>query len=86
MSRYTVVFCSLPDGLIVSVVVTPLTLCLLSLSCSAQEFLTHEGYFVPDSNGYPVGSEIGRGDVARFMLSLLNSNAWVKKGVAIITK
>ncbi|XP_026177560.1 uncharacterized protein At2g34460, chloroplastic-like [Mastacembelus armatus] len=59
---------------------------LKNLPASAQEFLTHEGYFVPDSNGHPVGSTVGRGDVARFMLSLLNSNAWVKKGVAIITK
>ncbi|XP_029961304.1 flavin reductase (NADPH)-like [Salarias fasciatus] len=49
---------------------------------SAQEFLTHEGYFVPNISGKPVG----RGDVARFMLSLLNSNAWVKQGVAITTK
>ncbi|KAM3611109.1 uncharacterized protein V6R79_013602 [Siganus canaliculatus] len=49
---------------------------------SAQEFLTHEGYFVPDVSG----SSVARGDVARFMLSLLNSNAWVKKGVAITTK
>lgn len=53
---------------------------------SAQEFLTHEGYFVPDSNGTPVGSAVARGDVARFMLSLLNSNAWVRRGVAITTK
>lgn len=49
---------------------------------SAQEFLTHEDYFVPNTSGRPVG----RGDVARFMLSLLNSNAWVKQGVAITTK
>ncbi|CAN9512649.1 unnamed protein product [Ophioblennius macclurei] len=49
---------------------------------SAQEFLTHDGYFVPNVSGKPVG----RGDVARFMLSLLNSNAWVKQGVAITTK
>ncbi|KAK2901811.1 flavin reductase (NADPH)-like [Channa argus] len=59
---------------------------LKNLPASAQEFLTHEGYFVPDSNGYPAGSAVARGDVARFMLSLLNSNAWVKKGVAIVTK
>lgn len=57
---------------------------VVTLPCSsaAQEFLTHEGYFVPDGSG----SAAGRGDVARFMLSLLNTNAWVKKGVAIITK
>ncbi|XP_041643995.1 uncharacterized protein YwnB-like isoform X2 [Cheilinus undulatus] len=59
---------------------------LKNLAASAQEFLTHEGYFVPDSSGNPIGSAVGRGDVARFMLSLLNSNAWVKKGVAITTK
>lgn len=58
----------------------------ISVSSTAQEFLTNEGYFVPDSNGNPAGSAVGRGDVARFMLSLLNSNAWVKKGVAITTK
>ncbi|XP_034727604.1 flavin reductase (NADPH)-like isoform X1 [Etheostoma cragini] len=55
---------------------------LKNLPASAQEFLTHEGYFVPNSGG----NSMGRGDVARFMLSLLNSNAWVKKGVAIITR
>uniref|UniRef100_UPI003AABE490 flavin reductase (NADPH)-like n=1 Tax=Centroberyx gerrardi TaxID=166262 RepID=UPI003AABE490 len=59
---------------------------LKNLPASAQEFLTHEGYFVPDSSGNPAGSMVARGDVARFMLSLLNSNAWVKKGVAIATK
>ncbi|KAM9858759.1 flavin reductase (NADPH)-like [Aulostomus maculatus] len=59
---------------------------LKNLPATAEEFLTHEGYFVPDNNGHPVGSSVGRGDVARFILSLLNSNAWVKKGVAITTK
>lgn len=59
---------------------------LKNVPASAQEFLTHEGYFVPDSHGNPVASSVGRGDVARFMLSLLNNNAWVKKGVAIATK
>ncbi|XP_029135186.2 flavin reductase (NADPH) isoform X1 [Labrus bergylta] len=59
---------------------------LKNLPASAQEFLTQEGYFVPDNSGNPVGSAVARGDVARFMLSLLNSNAWVKKGVAITTK
>lgn len=59
---------------------------LKNLPASAQEFLTHEGYFVPDSSGTPAGSAVARGDVARFMLSLLNSNAWLKKGVAILTK
>lgn len=59
---------------------------LKNLTATAKEFLTHEGYFVPDSNGLPVGGAVARGDVARFMLSLLNSNAWFKKGVAITTK
>lgn len=59
---------------------------LKNLPASAQEFLTHEGYYVPDSSGNPVGSAVARGDVARFMLSLLNNNAWLKKGVAITTK
>ncbi|KAL4660451.1 hypothetical protein GN956_G524 [Arapaima gigas] len=53
---------------------------------TAKEFLTHEDYFVPDANGNPVGNSVARGDVARFMLSLLNSNAWFKKGVAVTTK
>ncbi|XP_062873528.1 uncharacterized protein LOC134335074 [Trichomycterus rosablanca] len=51
-----------------------------------KEFLTHEGYFVPDNKGYPIGQTIPRGDVARFMLSQLTNNAWFKKAVAIITK
>ncbi|XP_061672874.1 flavin reductase (NADPH)-like [Syngnathoides biaculeatus] len=59
---------------------------LKNLPSSALEFLTHEGYFVPGQDGYPAGSAMGRGDVARFMLSLLNSNTWLKKGVAITTK
>lgn len=59
---------------------------MMHLPFTAQEFLTHEGYFVPDGNGYPKGSSVGRGDVARFMLSLLSSNAWVKKGVAMTMK
>lgn len=59
---------------------------LFLLSSAAQEFLTHEGYFVPDSSGNPASSAVARGDVARFMLSLLYSNSWVKQGVAITTK
>lgn len=59
---------------------------LTNVSATAQEFLTHEGYFVPDNSGNPTGSSVARGDVARFMLSLLNSNAWVKRGVAMTTK
>ncbi|XP_068616923.1 flavin reductase (NADPH)-like [Brachionichthys hirsutus] len=52
---------------------------------SAQEFLTHEGYYVPEG-GENMTTAVGRGDVARFMLALLGSNAWVKKGVAMTTK
>ncbi|KAM4615874.1 flavin reductase (NADPH)-like [Polymixia lowei] len=59
---------------------------LKNLPATAKEFLTHEGFFVPDANGYPAGSTVGRGDVARFMLSLLDGDAWVKKGVAITTQ
>ncbi|XP_061528358.1 flavin reductase (NADPH)-like [Phycodurus eques] len=59
---------------------------LKNLPSSALEILTHEGYFVPDQDGHPAGSAMGRGDVARFMLSLLNNNAWVQKAVAITTK
>ncbi|XP_037536170.1 flavin reductase (NADPH)-like [Nematolebias whitei] len=59
---------------------------LKNLPASAQEFLTHEGYFVPDRSGQPARSSVARGDVARFMLSLLNDDAWLKQGVAITTK
>lgn len=47
-----------------------------------KEIVTHEGYFVPDSSG----QQVARGDVARFMLSLLGTSSWLKKGVAMITK
>ncbi|XP_055056757.1 flavin reductase (NADPH) [Misgurnus anguillicaudatus] len=59
---------------------------LKNIPTTANEFLTHEGYYVPDENGLPIGQTVSRGDVARFMLSLLNNNAWMKKAVAIITK
>lgn len=49
---------------------------------SDKEIVTHEGYFVPDSSG----QQVARGDVARFMLSLLGTSTWLKKGVAMITK
>ncbi|XP_030647864.1 flavin reductase (NADPH)-like [Chanos chanos] len=56
-------------------------------AATVREFLTYEGYFVPDSNGQPIGRHaVARGDVARFMLSLLDKNDWIKKGVAITTK
>ncbi|XP_069043499.1 flavin reductase (NADPH)-like [Lepisosteus oculatus] len=53
---------------------------------TAKEFLTHEGYFVPTPSEGTLESSVSRADVARFMLSLLNSNAWVRKGVAMTTK
>ncbi|XP_073696792.1 flavin reductase (NADPH)-like [Garra rufa] len=59
---------------------------LKNIPTTANEFLTHEGYYVPDENGLPIGQSVSRGDVARFMLSLLSNNAWMKKAVAIITK
>ncbi|CAL8248141.1 unnamed protein product [Merluccius merluccius] len=55
---------------------------LKNLPATEKEFMTHEGYSVPDA----IGNSVGRGDVARFMLSLLHSNAWLKRGVAIHTK
>ncbi|KAJ6657458.1 hypothetical protein lerEdw1_002393 [Lerista edwardsae] len=58
---------------------------LQNAPASDKEFLTHEGYFVPDSNGYPVTNVVARGDVARFMLSLLDRNEWIQKGVSMCT-
>lgn len=46
-----------------------------------KDIVTHEGYFVPDAAGHSVA----RGDVARFMLSLLGTSTWMKKGVAMTT-
>lgn len=54
---------------------------LKNLPASTLEIVTHEGYYVPD-----IGSAVARGDVARYMLSLLDSNNWMKKGVAMGTK
>ncbi|XP_043551637.1 flavin reductase (NADPH)-like [Chiloscyllium plagiosum] len=51
-----------------------------------KEILTHEGYFVPGPDGIPIGDSVTRGDVARFMLSLIEEYSWVKKAVAMITK
>lgn len=59
---------------------------LKNMPATTQEIQTHEGYFVSDSSGNPMGGAVARGDVARYMLSLLNSDAWSKKGVAITTK
>ncbi|KAJ3603487.1 hypothetical protein NHX12_028233 [Muraenolepis orangiensis] len=55
---------------------------LRSLPATDKELLTHEGYSVPED----LGNWMARGDVARFMLSLLQANAWGKKGVAIHSK
>uniref|UniRef100_A0A8C5ABL3 Flavin reductase (NADPH)-like n=1 Tax=Gadus morhua TaxID=8049 RepID=A0A8C5ABL3_GADMO len=55
---------------------------LQNLPASEKDFLTHEGYSVPGA----VGSQVARGDVARFLLSQLDADAWVKKGVAMHTK
>ncbi|XP_072352403.1 flavin reductase (NADPH)-like [Scyliorhinus torazame] len=51
-----------------------------------KELLTHEGYFVPDADGIPITNAVTRGDVARFMLSLLTDDPWIKKAVAMTTK
>ncbi|KAI4901691.1 hypothetical protein NFI96_029232 [Prochilodus magdalenae] len=59
---------------------------LQNIPATEKEFLTDEGYYVPDESGTPVGQTVSRADVARFMLSLLSNNSWIKKGVAIITK
>ncbi|KAG9261836.1 flavin reductase (NADPH) [Astyanax mexicanus] len=59
---------------------------LKNIPVTESEFMTHEGYFVPDENGYPIGQAVSRADVARFMLGQLTNNSWIKKAVAIITK
>ncbi|XP_067894859.1 flavin reductase (NADPH)-like [Heterodontus francisci] len=51
-----------------------------------KELLIHEGYFVPDSDGIPIANSMGPGDVARFMLSLLKDDPWIKKPVVMVTK
>uniref|UniRef100_UPI00398F456D flavin reductase (NADPH)-like n=1 Tax=Pristiophorus japonicus TaxID=55135 RepID=UPI00398F456D len=50
-----------------------------------KELLTHEGYFVPDLDGKPIANSVTRGDVAHFMLSLLNADSWIRKSVAMVT-
>lgn len=50
-----------------------------------KEMLTYGGYFVPDQDGNPIPNAVTRGDVARFMLSQLNEDTWVKKSVAMVT-
>ncbi|XP_053107825.1 uncharacterized protein LOC128325934 isoform X2 [Hemicordylus capensis] len=58
---------------------------LQNVPATDKEILTHEGYFVPDPNGYPATNSVARGDVARFMLSLLKTNEWTRRGVAMCT-
>ncbi|XP_072520830.1 flavin reductase (NADPH)-like [Salminus brasiliensis] len=59
---------------------------LKNIPVTENKFLTHEGCYVPDEKGYPIGQTISRADVARFMLSQLTNSSWIKKAVAIITK
>ncbi|XP_069781602.1 flavin reductase (NADPH)-like isoform X2 [Narcine bancroftii] len=51
-----------------------------------EEIITYDGYFVPDQHGNPITNSVTRGDVARFILSQLTVDTWVKKSVAIVTK
>ncbi|XP_063070831.1 flavin reductase (NADPH)-like [Engraulis encrasicolus] len=54
---------------------------------TAKEFLTNEGYWVPDPSGIPIGRHaVARGDVARFMLDVLDRNSWIQKSIAMTTK
>ncbi|XP_060681856.1 flavin reductase (NADPH)-like [Hemiscyllium ocellatum] len=53
---------------------------------TGKEILTHEGYFVPGPDGIPIGNSVTRGDVAHFMLSLIEEDSWIKKAVAMITR
>ncbi|XP_077332266.1 flavin reductase (NADPH)-like [Lithobates pipiens] len=59
---------------------------LQNVPVTEKEILTHEGYFVPDENGYPCTNTVSRGDVARFMLSTLNDEKWTRKIVAMCCK
>ncbi|XP_062991529.1 flavin reductase (NADPH)-like [Elgaria multicarinata webbii] len=49
-----------------------------------KEFLTHEGYFVPQQS-VPDTKSVARGDVACFMLSLIDKDEWLQRGVAMCT-
>ncbi|OCU00144.1 uncharacterized protein At2g34460, chloroplastic [Xenopus laevis] len=51
-----------------------------------KEIMTSEGFFVPGDDGYPVTNTVARGDVARFMLSVLNDEKWSRKIVAMCCK
>ncbi|XP_048402901.1 flavin reductase (NADPH)-like [Stegostoma tigrinum] len=59
---------------------------LQNASKTEKQILTHEGYFVPGPEGIPIGNSVTRGDVARFMLSLVEEDLWIKKAVAMTTK
>ncbi|XP_053319081.1 flavin reductase (NADPH)-like [Spea bombifrons] len=51
-----------------------------------KEILIHEGFFVPDDKGNAVTNTVARGDVARFMLSVLNDAQWTRKIIAMCCK
>ncbi|XP_053559346.1 uncharacterized protein LOC128649864 [Bombina bombina] len=59
---------------------------LQNYPASDKEIVTYEGFFVPDDKGYPVTNTVARGDVARFMLSVLNDAQWTRKIVAMCCK
>ncbi|KAM4710558.1 flavin reductase (NADPH)-like [Discoglossus pictus] len=53
---------------------------------SDKEIVTAEEFFVPDDKGFPATNTVARGDVARFMLSVLNDEQWTRKAVAMCCK
>ncbi|XP_078405536.1 uncharacterized protein LOC144684767 [Cetorhinus maximus] len=59
---------------------------LLNAPKTDKELLIHEGYYVPDPDEIPVANSVAPGDAARFMLSLLKGDPWIKKAVAMATK
>ncbi|XP_069486618.1 flavin reductase (NADPH)-like [Ambystoma mexicanum] len=58
---------------------------LQNVSATDKEFVTHEGCYVPGDNNSPATNTVARGDVARFMLLLLENNEWTRKAVAMCT-
>ncbi|KAM4807808.1 flavin reductase (NADPH)-like [Rhinophrynus dorsalis] len=59
---------------------------LQNIPATDKEIMTYEGFFVPNDNGYPITNTVARGDVARFMLSVLNDTQWTRKIVAMCCK
>ncbi|KAG8454365.1 hypothetical protein GDO86_000841 [Hymenochirus boettgeri] len=51
-----------------------------------NEVMTSEGFYVPGENGFPMTNTVARGDVARFMLSVLCNESWTRKIVAMCCK